>query len=933
MVALPNEETLKIPESWRPHLEGRAHGPLDLAEVEKLVSGEWDFGAVSDFQRFHEDLVDAPYVLVEYYGEAALEPLTEALAAIGGYVEPDVQRAAAEAISIIPTDDAYRALLERATQSVAHANPHLARFEPYYGGALREASNRFPRRAIRLLAETAATSGAERYETLLGRVVRQHLDVATEVVSTLAEPARDRVESAIAGAAQPKASLDELPEVLASPPWTRPKPKKKKPKALTLEPLPVETAMAWRPDEREAWAKQRGGWSPAVFSEQDFLALKTTDDWAALGKKRAKGFQSYGATSVEQVARKWGRRAAEGAMRSLVARFELGALDFAISFAYESPKDGYAHLGPFVGPEVANAVAFGLSKHKSAKAASEKWLRRHPEAAAKVFIPQALGADRGVAGRACLALRYLYEGDHRPIVEAVAERYGPSVPAATAALFGGDELMRLPRKLPAFPAFWAAEAMIAPTLLASRKSLPPPAIDSLATMLAISKPGAVYAGVRQVQAACDPASMARFAWSLFEAWLAGGAPPKEKWAFYQLGWLGDDDVAYRLARLMEGWPRQGAAKRAELGLDVLAEMKRDVALVLVSRMAQKSRARSLRKNAKKKLTAIAESLDIGEDDLADRLVPTFGLDAKGGLDLDYGPRSFRIEFDEALKPFILEGEKRRKSLPKPGKNDDPELATASEARFKQLKKNVRTVARSEIGRLESAMGRRRWSRESFSKYIAGHPLMSIFARSLLWAEFDGPSRGRLFCLHASNAGASNTGASNTGASNTGASNAGARYVNAEGMPLELTGDVGLVHRVELSEEETSVWGEVFAQGQRTPPFLQLDRPFYAPENREELVIEVLDDEVPAGALVGLTGRGWERGDVGDGAHIDRMVRRFDGFRVDLIFEPGITAGLVGQEGSQELSSLRVYEGAEESSVEALEAPMFSELMLDITRLS
>ena len=50
---------------------------------------------------------------------------------------------------------------------------------------------------------------------------------------------------------------------------------------------------------------------------------------------------------------------------------------------------------------------------------------------------------------------------------------------------------------------------------------------------------------------CTPESIARFSWALFEAWLGAGAPADERWAFIQLAWLGDDDIAYRLAKLME----------------------------------------------------------------------------------------------------------------------------------------------------------------------------------------------------------------------------------------------------------------------------------------------------------------------------------------------------------------------------------------------
>src|SRR5690606_4290495 len=198
-----------------------------------------------------------------------------------------------------------------------------------------------------------------------------------------------------------------------------------------------------------------------------------------------------------------------------------------------------------------------------------------------------------------------------------------------------------------------------------------------------------------------------------------------------------DSTAYRLDALMKDWPRQGAAKRAELGLDVLAAMDSDVALVLVNQMAERSRARSLKRNAQKKMAAIAAARQLGPDELADRLVPRLGLDDDGAMILDYGPRRFVVGFDEELRPTVRdEGGAPRKTLPKPSKRDDPRKAPEAERRYKALTKAVRTIAKAEVTRLERALAsERRWSASDFRAFVVGHPLLVHVARRLVWGRY------------------------------------------------------------------------------------------------------------------------------------------------------------------------------------------------------
>lgn len=78
-------------------------------------------------------------------------------------------------------------------------------------------------------------------------------------------------------------------------------------------------------------------------------------------------------------------------------------------------------------------------------------------------------------------------------------------------------------------------------------------------------------------------------------------------------------------------------------------------------------------------------------------------------------------------------------MPKPGGQDDKELAEAAYRRFAELKKELRTVAKEQVRRLELAMVEgRAWTVPEFREYFTDHPLMRHLARRLVWqAESDG----------------------------------------------------------------------------------------------------------------------------------------------------------------------------------------------------
>ncbi len=366
---------------------------------------------------------------------------------------------------------------------------------------------------------------------------------------------------------------------------------------------------------------------------------------------------------------------------------------------------------------------------------------------------------------------------------------------------------------------------------------------------------------------------------------------------------------------MKAWPGQGAVKRAEKGLDVLAEMDSDVALVLVHQLSEKGRG-SLRKNAAKKLARLAAVRGLSEDELADRLVPTFDLDADGSMVLDYGPRSFRVGFDEELLPYVLdERGARLEALPKPGKRDDPALAPAANARFKALKKAVRTVAKSQLTRLERAMAMgRRWRGDAFLRHVVGHPLLVHVARRLVFGVYDGEALTVSFRVADDRS-----------------------LADLDDAPIGLDDDsrVGIAHPAELAPETIERWREVLADYELVPPFPQLDRARHAPppEAREAALAAALGATVRPQRVAALEDRGWIRGPVDDGGYVTTMERPIgEGRRVVLEVSPGLVVGMAHHSDDQVLRAVHLLDVGVPVSVAELSVPVLSELIRDLEGL-
>ncbi|WP_137937957.1 DUF4132 domain-containing protein [Chitinivorax sp. B] len=804
------------------------------------------------------------------------------------------------------------------------------------------AVRRWPVAAIAALTEKMAASSKESplfHATLLS-LLPAHLELLPTLKPWLSNAAMTVLDQLTEQLANPieVAEISELPRVLANPPWLN-KRSKQGMAALTLDPLSLLAIEQWQPGQRER-AMELSDWQQEHYRKagKDMLGLAQQLGFGQYNRGNTKladqligrAAQAIRTQNVDELIATWHEYRQTGlsywfnfdataaahlpndmgitvwnalasepghGVQYITAKYGLKVLPGLMATVQQRPTQDLSYALPFGAVELAPIVARAYAKLKTAREEAKQWLLRYPEHAACGLIAPALGKAGEARDSAALALRLLASHGHDALLMTVAGRYpGPEASAALRALLDEDPLDRCPTKIGKLPDFWQPNVWPRPILASNGKALPDEVLDHIGAMLRFPTSDGIYAGIPQLKEACTPQSLANFAWDCFAAWMYAGSPSKENWAFHALGLLGNDDVARKLTPYIRAWPGESQHTRAVAGLDVLANIGSDVALMLLNGIAQKVKFKGLQDRAREKIDQIAEARDLTTEELEDRLAPDLGLDSNGTLLLDFGPRQFRVGFDESLKPYVRDNEGARLAdLPKPKKTDDAELSASAVERFKSLKKDARTIASQQVLRLEVAMcARRRWQPALFKQFLAGHPLVRHLVQRLVWGiyqvEDDSNFGGQLLhCFRVAEDGS---------------------FTTAEDDPFKLPEDnnlrIGLPHALELPTGQAAAFGQLLADYELLQPFPQIGRDTYALTADELATAELKRWQgvvVPTGRVLGLSNKGWRRGDAQDGGSIWYFTKAVGKKMVELNLDPGIIVGMVDEYPEQTLQTV------------------------------
>lgn len=379
----------------------------------------------------------------------------------------------------------------------------------------------------------------------------------------------------------------------------------------------------------------------------------------------------------------------------------------------------------------------------------------------------------------------------------------------------------------------------------------------------------------QISQELNPEELAFYMEQIFVRFLEANAEAKKKWVLYAASVHGGERIIPLLHAQIQEWPKVSRGAMASEAVKALALNGSSTALLLVDQISRKFKFRQVKAAASDALTYAASQLGITKEELEDRIVPDLGFDERMEQTVDYGTRSFRVVLTSTLELEVYdENGKRLKNLPAPGKRDEPDKAGAANAAFKLLKKQLKTVVSNQKLRMEQALGfARLWKVEQWETLFVKNPVMHQFAIGLIWGCYeDGILKDTFRYME-------------DGSFNT---------VEEEEYPLPESAMIGLVHPIEMEEEQLSAWKEQLSDYEVIQPVEQLDRPVYRLTEEEKDQTELIRFGGKLLNGLSLSGKlqslGWYRGSVQDAGGYYTFYREDQKIGVELEFSGSFVGG-------------------------------------------
>lgn len=223
---------------------------------------------------------------------------------------------------------------------------------------------------------------------------------------------------------------------------------------------------------------------------------------------------------------------------------------------------------------------------------------------------------------------------------------------------------------------------------------------------------------------------------------------REKMAEYLGSAIGEKGVlalaahapAHEAVTLLQQYMRDHYQRRAQVEamLEAVAGGNDPVVIQLLLGLSRRYRTASVQQKARDLVQQIAERNAWTQEQLADRTIPTAGLDDTGTLSLQYGERVFTVVLDAAMKPELRNPDgKVVKALPEPRQNDDATLVKEAKTQFSTHRKELKQVIDLQTARLFEAMCTgRAWPQPEWREYLHAHPVAGRLIQRLVWLEVD-----------------------------------------------------------------------------------------------------------------------------------------------------------------------------------------------------
>lgn len=308
--------------------------------------------------------------------------------------------------------------------------------------------------------------------------------------------------------------------------------------------------------------------------------------------------------------------------------------------------------------------------------------------------------------------------------------------------------------------------------------------------------------------------------------------------------------------------RDHYTRRAQIeALLEAASVSDDPAVIqLVLSISRRYRTASVQQKARLLVERIAERNRWSPDQLADRTIPTGGLDETGRLDFAYGGRRFSVVLDARLKPVLLNADgKAIAALPAARQDDDAESIKEGKQLLTTCKKEVKQVVDMQGARLYEAMcAGRLWPAHEWDEYVRRHPVVGRMSQRLVWMRV--AADGSLLSLLRPTEDGSLIDAGD------------------EEVTVAPEDRIGLAHASLLDEDQVRAWQAHLKDYKVTPLFAQLARRKPALANPEaDLIDDRLGWTSDTFTLRGAFAKqGYARGAAEDGGLFFEYTKDFAG---------------------------------------------------------
>lgn len=290
------------------------------------------------------------------------------------------------------------------------------------------------------------------------------------------------------------------------------------------------------------------------------------------------------------------------------------------------------------------------------------------------------------------------------------------------------------------------------------------------------------------------------------------------------------------------------------------------ALQMLLSIARRHRTNAVQVLAQALVERTADERGWTTDELADRTIPTAGLDERGILDLEIGSRLYqaRLDAEDVLTLHNPDG-KVVKSLPQVSEGPDKESAAEAKKTLSSAKKELKQVHEFQAKRLYEALCvGRRWQLAEWQRFLLEHPIVGRLVQRLVWLGLD--EQGEIVGSFRPLEDLSLTDSSDNAVD-----------------PASFAG-VRLAHRSLFTAEQSESWKHHLTDYKIETLFNQLDRPVLASatgtciDDRAGHVIEAFKLRGAAQKL------GYARAQAEDGGWFTQYIKPFAGIGINAVIE-------------------------------------------------